>query len=352
MASFPATAFSLLDACGRTSRRPEGRFLWTRATISSVMSPAFIPQTRMLGRSFVFLCPMVLVVFLSACSDRKAASTPPARPKTLLNVSGMSWVAGDVFLAVHDIKNHGDKAAWPRFSLCTLASNEFDGIVRTELHPDFPGLPPGDLESICSIPGTSDFLMVESGQEGASYSRIFHARLSDGNLTVLGSVNWPVPIVNVEASEVCRVGDQLYFLYAERSEGADSTAIHWAELGLQPVSFGAFESVVYRGVNPVGPMARAIVALDIDEEGNLYTVSAYDPGTDDGPYRSTAWQIGKIGPRATGGAEIHLGPGVLLGVFDGFKAEAIAVRPTAGGGKEVFIGTDDEHNGGIIRILP
>ncbi len=41
-----------------------------------------------------------------------------------------------------------------------------------------------------------------------------------------------------------------------------------------------------------------------------------------------------------------------LANLDGLKVESIAVRELNGGGKQIFVGTDDEHYGGIIRLLP
>jgi len=38
--------------------------------------------------------------------------------------------------------------------------------------------------------------------------------------------------------------------------------------------------------------------------------------------------------------------------LDGLKVESITVRESEKSGKQVYVGTDDEHYGGIIRLLP
>jgi hypothetical protein len=41
-----------------------------------------------------------------------------------------------------------------------------------------------------------------------------------------------------------------------------------------------------------------------------------------------------------------------LANLDGLKVESIVVREPIEGGKQIYVGTDDEHYGGIIRLLP
>ncbi|MFO7614984.1 MAG: hypothetical protein R6W71_10125 [Bacteroidales bacterium] len=275
-------------------------------------------------------------------------------PSVLPDLSGLSWIADDLFVGVHDAKNNDEKKNWPRVSLIQLPLSEAEGAIWRPSYPDFPG--PGgvssDLESSCSIPGTKDFLFVESGQEGANFSRIFHARYLNSEIEIIDYTNWPVGITNVEATEVFRVGEQLVFLYAERAEGEPSTNIRWANLSLNPLDFGDFQEVTFEGIDPVGPGARPVVAMEIDSEGFIYIVSAYDSGSDDGPYRSVVWLIGQVLANNEGHAMVELGNYQRLGTLDGLKVESIAVRELSGEAKQVFIGTDDEHYGGIIRLLP
>jgi hypothetical protein len=144
----------------------------------------------------------------------------------LPDLSGLVWVEDDLFIGVHDAKRNAEKYYWPRVSLVRLPKSEMEGVT------------------------------------------------------------WPVPIENVEATEVCRVGRQLVFLYAERAEGLLATKLRWAALSLNPPEIGSFKEVTYEGMDPAGKGARPIVALAVDADGFIYGASAYDPGTDDGPFRS------------------------------------------------------------------
>jgi hypothetical protein len=288
------------------------------------------------------------------------ATTIPVHPQgvvrasTLPDLSGLAWVEDDLFIGVHDAKRNSEKYYWPRISLVRLPKSELEGVAWQSLDLKFPGPegPSSDLESVSRIPGGKGFLFAESGQEGESARRIFFAVYSNGTLNIESQVIWPVPIDNVEATEVCQVGRQLVFLYAERAEGLSVTKLRWAKLSLNPLEFGAFEEVTYEAVDPVGKGARPIVALAVDTDGFIYSVSAYDPGNDDGPFRSVVWRIGKMVADEKGNPQVELGEGKRLANLDGLKVESIAVRQSDEDGKQVYVGTDDEHYGGIIRLLP
>jgi len=249
-------------------------------TIKLIMNPAG------------FILALILITCLSACSDPDDEQM--LNPTTLPDLSGLSWVENDLFIGVHDAKNNAEKENWPRVSLIRLPQSELDGVIWEPVVLNFPG--PGgassDLESACSLPGGKEFLFVESGQEGAQYRRIFYAEYDKGTIMISSYIDWPADITNVEATEVCLVGEKLVFLYAERAEGSLSTQLRWAEFSTSPLGFGTFEEVTYVAIDPVGPGARPIVAMDVDRDGFIYIVSAYDPGSDDGPYRSVVFRTG------------------------------------------------------------
>ncbi len=283
-----------------------------------------------------------------------AHSQGVTRASTLPDLSGLAWVEDDLFIGVHDAKRNPEKYSWPRVSLVRLPKSAIEGVTWQSLDLKFPGPegPSSDLESVSRIPGGKGFLLAESGQEGEDARRIFFAVYRNGTLSIESHIHWPVPVENVEAAEVCEVGRQLVFLYAERAEGLPATKLRWATLSLNPLELGAFKEVVYEGVDPVGKGARPIVALAVDTEGFIYSVSACDPGNDDGPFRSVVWRIGKVIVDEKGNPQVELGEGKRLATLDGLKVESIAVRQSGEGGKQVYVGTDDEHYGGIIRLLP
>ena len=266
----------------------------------------------------------------------------------------MAWIEGDLFLGIHDAKRNPEKFDWPRVSIVRLPKSELQGVTWRPLDLKFPGREgtSSDLESACRIPGGKAFLFAESGQEGRRDRRIFYAEYANGTLTIRSHFVWPVDITNVEATEVCRVGDQLVFLYAERAGSQPSTKLRWAPLSLSPLKIGTFEEIVYKSVDPAGKGARPIVALDVDSDGLIYIVSAYDSGNDDGPYRSVVWRIGRMIAATDGHPQVELGENVRLADLDGLKVESIAIRELKAGSKQIYIGTDDEHYGGVIRLLP
>jgi len=293
---------------------------------------------------------IVLSCFLAAAVDAQEM----ARAATLPDLSGMAWVEGDLFLGVHDAKRNPEKYNWPRVSYVHLPKSELQGVTWQALDLKFPG-PEGrssDMESASRIPGGEAFLFAESGQEGEDDRRIFYAVYSNGILQIESHIAWPVRIKNVEATAVCRVGNRLAFLYAERADSLPSTQLRWAALSLKPLTIGEFREITYEAVDPAGKGARPIVALDVDSEGFIYIVSAYDSGSDDGPYRSVVWRIGKMIADKDGNPQIRLGEHKRLANIDGLKVESIAVCEPGAGGKQIYVGTDDEHYGGIIRLLP
>jgi len=297
---------------------------------------------------------VILIVIFSCLSSEITAAQELAKSKTLPDLSGLAWLEGDIFIGVHDAKRSKEKYNWPRISLIRLPTSELEGVIWEPLNISFPGSEgwSSDLESACRIPGGNAFLFAESGQEGERNRRIFYAVFTDNTLKIESFIHWPVAIKNVEASEVCKIGDKLIFMYAERAGSLPSTKLRWATLSLNPFKLGTFKEKTYKGIDPVGKGARPIVALDVDKQGYIYSVSAYDPGCDDGPYRSVIWKIGRVTADHNGEPKIDLDINERVANMDGLKVESISVRELKDGHKQLFIGTDDEHYGGIIRLLP
>lgn len=293
----------------------------------------------------------VLIIVASLSGYDTSRADPNYRQ--LPNLSGMAWVEDDLFIGIHDAKRNPEQFNLPRVSFLRLPKSEPQGVIWRPLHLKFPG-PEGrssDMESAARIPGGKAFLFAESGQEGPD-PRIFYAVYQDGKLQIESYIVWPVAITNVEATAVWGAGDRLVFLYAERADDQPSTKIRWAPLILNPLRIGEFQETTYYTVDPVGPGARPIVALEIDTDGFIYIASACDSGSNDGPYRSVVWRIGQMIIDADGNPRVRLGDDVRVATLDGLKVESIAIRESSEGGKQVYIGTDDEHYGGIIRLLP
>ena len=287
----------------------------------------------------------------------------------LLDISGLIWLEGDVFLAVSDAKIP-DENTFTRVSLLSLATS-LDGIGFRRLSPRFPGGLSSDFESAAGIPGRKKFLLAESADDGeGNPQRIFLAKLvgkrpNRQRIKILDFVEWNsfTPVKNVEATAVAATdtGSKFIFIWAERNHGERFAYVNWTDLWLDPfqiawdnvqrVKFTLPDYLVDKNIELIDPSVnlyynRAIVGMDVDSEGNIYTVAAFDPDEDGGPFQSAVLKIGKV---RDGEVQLDAEP-TLLASLDGLKVESVALREI-GNGVELFIGTDDEFYGGVLRPL-
>lgn len=279
------------------------------------------------------------------------------RASVLPDVSGLAWVEGDRFLAVHDAKLP-DEAGFPRVSLLDLPAG-LDGVRWRPLAVRFGVHASSDLESVARVPtrdGRALVLIAESTEEVAEKpfsNRILLLEVWEEDAAVVESAEWPVATSNVEGMAVGEAGGTLVFLYAERAHGRPSSEIRYAEVTLAPLRFGAFRSAgAFVSPGPAGAAARPVSALEVDAAGVVYVASAEDPDDDGGPFRSAVYRIGRVasGPQ---GATVELDAAPeLQGRLDGFKVEGLAARQLPDGAVELWVGVDDENYGGTIRRLP
>ena len=321
-----------------------------------------MPRKHSLRTPIVPLLAASVALHVAACAARQASAPAPdageARRASLLpDVSGLAWLGGDRFLAVHDAK-YPEEPGRPRVSVLRLPTG-LDGVRWTPLSTAFPARPATDLESVARVPdadGRVRVLVAESGEEvreKGSTRRIFLLEIAGDRAEVVDQVDWPIPTRNVEGMAVGESGGERVFLFAERADGEPSTEIRYAELSLDPLALGRFRSAgAFATPGPVGPDARPVSALEVDAAGVVYAASAEDPDDDHGPFRSAVYRIGRIvtsGRRPV--VELDRRP-ALLATLDGLKVEALAARERAGGAVELWVGVDDEYFGGTIRPLP
>ncbi|MCP4211870.1 MAG: DUF333 domain-containing protein, partial [Halieaceae bacterium] len=290
--------------------------------------------------------------------DRNAGTAnvsaqPRRRASTLPDVSGLAWIAGDSFLAVHDAK-YPEEAALPRVSLLQLPRG-LDGIRWRPLAMQVQGPKSNDFESIARIPETRRVLLVESTEEQDEKPfsrRIFLAQVSRPALRIVDTIEWPTATHNVEGTAVAPVGQGYLFIYAERAEGEGSTQIRYATLNLNPLQIGEFNDAgAFTSPGPTGDDARPLTAMEVDSNGVIYVASAEDPGDDNGPFRSAVYTIGQVSFE-DGTATVMLDPEPsLLATLDGLKVESLAVRELPGVDRELYVGFDDENYGGTLRKI-
>jgi hypothetical protein len=280
------------------------------------------------------------------------------QPK-LLDLSGLAWIGGDRFIAVSDAKTPRENDL-NRVSLLTLPDS-LEGMGFESVDLRYSGGPSNDFESAARIPGRKLVLLAESADDNGPFQRLFLARVGHPRPRIVDLTEWGsfTDVFNVEATAVAASGNGFLFIWAERNSGEQSTQIKWTPLTLAPLTIGgAIGSVDFTLpdylVNEVGkPLySRAIVGMDVDSAGNIYTVTAFDPeGTvdnpDNGPFRSAVLRVGRV---VDGAVVLDDAPSIMA-MVDSLKVESVAVRETDDG-VEFFIGTDDENFGGILRQLP
>ena len=302
------------------------------------------------------LAAALAVLFCSCASLQRAPQRGYAVASTLPDLSGLAYVGDGRFLAVHDSKNPGELGR-PRVSVVTSPTGP-EGLRYKALTVDWGGLESSDLESVARIGDGDQYLLCESGDDGdQTFRRIFRARLADDQLVVESVVAWPLPVFNVEATAVARVEGQLFFLYAERAENARTTDIQYAPFDSVRMQFGSFRRVSLPNPDPQ-KTARAVVGMDVDRQGRIFTVASFDPEAaglpgdpDFGPFRSSVWKIGRIRP-VQGQVAVVLAPTpTRIATIDGFKAESVAVV-VENQQRQVYVGFDDENYGGTLRPMP
>ncbi len=273
--------------------------------------------------------------------------------RNLPDLSGLAWLRDDQFLAVHDSKRQDPQH--PRVSLLNLPQSSA-GITWQPLTIDWQkvGGIALDLESITPIPQTDLFILAESGNQKNHQGRLFLMQSQNASLTPVAVMNWPQSIGNsdIEGIAVARLQDNYYLLYGDRAEDKPKTDICVTPLSLQPFSLGNCQPTAFITPDKT-PHIRHISDLAVDDGGNLYVSSAFDPNQDNGPFKSSVWKIGKIELDSNDNPKIQLAtkPDAIAEI-DGFKVESVALRPTQNQTPEIYIGTDDENYGGVMRLLP
>jgi hypothetical protein len=296
---------------------------------------------------------------LAPSAKDTAQSRPPRfrEASNLPDLSGLAWLEGNRFLAVHDAKVEGELAN-PRVSLIELPVNS-KGVRWQQRTLHFHELKSNDLESAARIPGTLNVLLVESGDslDDPAFQRIFKARVVGDSVHIVATAQWPVSVHNVEATAVAALGPHFVFLFAERAQNLASTELRWALFDPDTLRFGPFSSATFPNPNPAA-FNRPLVGMDVDSAGQIYIVAAFDaeaaglPEPDNGPFASAVYRIGVITESAGDPAVQLFDSPQLEGMMDGFKVESVVIREDAEHGFQIFIGLDDENYGATLRLLP
>ena len=273
----------------------------------------------------------------------------------MLDFSGLAWIEGNTFLAVHDSKVPEEDQR-PRLSIISIDGTP-DGPIQRVIEPTWPNDVgrSSDLESIAKIPDSSLFLLVESGEsrvDGRQRKRVFLAEVRNGEVNIKDGADLPGTVRNIEGSAIAKINGRLVFIFAERADHQSSTPVFYSEMNLEPLRFNPPRQTRFAPVGFTGRNKRPVSAIEVSKAGEVYIASAYDPDDDNGPFSSVVWRAGKILASRDGVAIISfLRRPVVLGRLDGYKVESLALREAPGKAAELFAGTDDENYGGTIRPL-
>ncbi len=299
--------------------------------------------------------------FLVVLGESVVAAQSLNSGRRLLDLSGLVWLDGDTFLAVSDAKNP-DEPHLNRLSVLTLPES-LDGLGFRPIRVRYPGGPSSDFESAAGIPGTPYVLLAESADDASDFQRIFLAEVRRNRARIVDVTSWSdfTDAFNIEATATSTSGEGRLFFWAERNQGEQYTHIYWAPLGLDPFTIGPISASVFFElpadlVDDEGEplFNRPIVAMDIDADGQMYIAATLDPegispNPDNGPWRSILYRIGTVDENGLSlDSEF-----TEIAVMDGLKIESIAVRDV-NDEKDIFVGTDDENFGGVLRqvIIP
>ena len=299
----------------------------------------------------LFLIAIALQLTIFTFSSFAQPITNSETGKNLPDLSGLTWLKGDSFLAVHDSKSLDPNQ--PRVILINLPQSS-KGVEWQTLKIDWKtvwGISM-DLESITNIPETNLFILAESSHYKKHQGRLFLMKFENSTLKPIAVTNWPQNIINIEAIATTKINNQTYFFYAERGADQPSTNICWTTLSLEPFKIGKCHPTQFSTADPT-PHIRQISDIKIDASVDIYIASALDPNQDNGPFKSSVWKIGKVELDQTNLPQITLAQNNnAIAEIDGFKVESLALRPRQNQEPEIFIGTDDENYGGVIRLLP
>lgn len=297
---------------------------------------------------------LIISAILVIISNHSAIAQEKRIASTLPDLSGLAWIDGDRFLAVHDAKNPAEKER-PRVSFVWLPKSLSGSTWQPiEMQWQSPLGISNDLESIARIPSTQQFLLIESGDEsfaGQQCKRMFLVELQNQGLKTIAITNLPA-VKNIEGATVVRLDNRLFFIFAERADHRPETYIQWAELELAPLRLGNLQQVRFTPTGFTGRNWRPVSAIESDAQGRLFVATAFDTDDDNGPFRSVIWNIGQMKLNKRNRSTIVLKPvPKRLAILDGLKVESLAIRETANK-IELFAGTDDENYGAVIRPIP
>ena len=301
---------------------------------------------------------MRLLVWVAAASLGLAAYSAEFNqnaivPDGIPPCSGMAHWGPARYLVSHDLK-FGEKG--PRFGLVSTNIR----LTYQEVECEWSGPESNDVESLAPIEGESgQFLACESGYFKGQYGHLYWLSAVDGakpGLSVKGRYSMPKGLEQeVEGLTTLKLEGSNRWLVVLGGRGGrseeparlywgildrDRNTLEWTKEGLRGVEIHL--------PRRLGPFARTLSDMYIDEQHRLFVSSCSTPGRL-GPNRSLIFMAGTLSEnlkapfqRASENQDVWW--------IDGCKIEGICPCDRPGYGPAYV--TDDDDFGGLWRAVP
>lgn len=268
----------------------------------------------------------------------------PVRGGIAFGISGMVLLSqqsdSNSFLVVHDNKHKNQG----RLAIITIKGEESPQYFPLKWPSNTPL--PVDLESLTTVPGTSEPTFMAATSAG----KVYHFRLNASKQSISILKVFDLPNIakgsNFEGFAVQKIDEQLMGIWAHRGQDNDPAVLTWGRVDLNTYQITSISSVQLKVPFPVSAV-RHISDLKVDSVGVLFISSATDNG-DDGPFESAIYVAGAFGIREQQIIFRQNSQLVPLYRFKYHKIEAIDLVPGQNGG--LVVGSDDENMGGAVYL--
>jgi hypothetical protein len=211
-----------------------------------------------------------------------------------------------------------------------------------------------DLESVAPLQGQPDeFLAAESGYVDGKFGRIFHFSASAGRFRCQHTYRLPEDLSQeIEGLATRKLSAERWMILigGRRGKGGEPGRIFWGFLQNGQIDWPKAGRLGIELHTPrrLGPFARTLSDMYLDEQDRLYVASCSSPGKA-GPNRSLIYHAGDLDPEAN--QPLHRASETQnIWWVDGVKIEGLAPCSRAGYGPAYA--SEDNDLGGIWRAVP
>lgn len=313
----------------------------------------------------IIVCPLFAVP--SQCCLRMADTEAEGlhSDTSIVGLSDLVVYDDSRYIAVTDLKQHEDGA---RIYLVEVDKQTLASAINVEDWHD-ANKRPSDLEAICKLPNTDDFLLIESGNWQNREGRMFRVNVNATNssATVVETIKYETLQPNNESlvgdqyeGVVCVAIDEDLVLIVLGERGGSLAhplaTLRW--LYFRPSSNVAVWApdgkaglkVPRLDMQQTTTITRGIAALHLDTHGTLWGVGTEDVG-DRGPFRSFVYPLALFAPDSNELLTLYSNP--MPRVIEGQKLEGLAA-PLVEMANAWLVGAaeNEDLGGALIPLFP